>query len=510
MKIVKLLILGTFLLFTMPAMAQQPTGAQSRTAVQSSTVADFPTQTIGAITPAIMTAFQTLVSNSFVNWVSDTGTSGTVFCLVSANCVVSGAWSFASVPTIPLGSTINSGGGVLNCTTATTGQVGCVKPDGSTISINGAGVITATTSAATVVTVGTTTVAAGTNADVLSNNAGILGNVAIGSTGGMTTTTTASAITLAEPGGRLNRIYNGSMAIWQRGTATFTITTAATCAGTNLSACMTADGWAVNATGANGTVAQATLAKPNKTIFGLQLIGAASNTDMKARHRIESNDAAALSGAITTVQFNFSQNTGGSVAPKISTCLASALDNFATCNVDLAATALTSCASGATCLEAYTFTPNNNASNGYELDIDCGALVAAQSCTISQVDMRATPGVTNNTIPAIVGPPEVLPAATELNWAQRYYQWLPFNVGISSQSAGFGIFAGITFVAQMRATPTLFGALVADPNTSQGNANNASNGFAQLTPYSASANLTCVTSGFCEVIGYREGATAEQ
>jgi hypothetical protein len=169
-------LIGAFLLFASPAHAQQPAGAASRSNVQSVAVQDFFNNTTGLVTPSILLGYEQLVSTSYVNWVTDTGTTGTVFCLVSANCVISGAWSFATVPTIPIGSSLTNNGSTLSCTTATLAQLGCVRPDGSTITISVGGTITANTGAAASVTVGTTTVGSGTNTNCLYDNAGILGN----------------------------------------------------------------------------------------------------------------------------------------------------------------------------------------------------------------------------------------------------------------------------------------------------------------------------------------------
>jgi hypothetical protein len=63
-----------------------------------------------------------------------------------------------------------------SCVTATTSVLGCVKPDGSTVTITGGGVITAVAGAATAVTVGSTTIGSGTNGSLLWDNAGTLAN----------------------------------------------------------------------------------------------------------------------------------------------------------------------------------------------------------------------------------------------------------------------------------------------------------------------------------------------
>lgn len=97
--------------------------------------------------------------------------------------------SSGNVQALTLGSTLNFSSTTVNCTTATNSQLGCVEPDGTTITISG-GVITASGGSATQITVGTTTVGSGTSGYCLYDNAGVLGaqscgtatSIAIGST----------------------------------------------------------------------------------------------------------------------------------------------------------------------------------------------------------------------------------------------------------------------------------------------------------------------------------------
>jgi hypothetical protein len=84
--------------------------------------------------------------------------------------------SLANSQDITLDPTFNFSGTTIRCTTGTTSQLGCLKPDGATITVSG-GVITASGGSATAITVGTTNVVSGTSGYVLYNNAGTLGNV---------------------------------------------------------------------------------------------------------------------------------------------------------------------------------------------------------------------------------------------------------------------------------------------------------------------------------------------
>lgn len=72
----------------------------------------------------------------------------------------------------------------INCAIATSSVVGCVKPDGTTITVNGAGVIMALgTSQANSIGVGATTVSGGTNGNIEFNNSGTLGEKGVTGSG---------------------------------------------------------------------------------------------------------------------------------------------------------------------------------------------------------------------------------------------------------------------------------------------------------------------------------------
>lgn len=83
--------------------------------------------------------------------------------------------SLANAEGITLGASLAFSGTTLICSTATTSQLACVKPDGTSIAINGSGVISVIGSPATTMTVGTTTISGGVNSDCLYDNAGVLG-----------------------------------------------------------------------------------------------------------------------------------------------------------------------------------------------------------------------------------------------------------------------------------------------------------------------------------------------
>lgn len=94
----------------------------------------------------------------------------------------------ANAQDVTIDSTLGFSGTTLLCTTATASQIGCARPDNTTITIAG-GVLTAVGSVATSVQVGVTTITSGTGGRVLYDNAGVLGE--------MTTTGSGTVLALA-------------------------------------------------------------------------------------------------------------------------------------------------------------------------------------------------------------------------------------------------------------------------------------------------------------------------
>jgi hypothetical protein len=259
---------------------------------------------------------------------------------------------------------------------------------------------------------------------------------------------------VSSAGGDLNKFRNPTFDVWQRGTSA--LATATTAPGN-----YTADGWRVQQAGAAFTCSQDTGAGAGLPLYSLKCVGGTSNTSTIIAQRIESYTAAPLAGQVVTVQFRYKQTSGIAVTPKISSCFASAQDNFTTCTADLASTSLTSCASGSWCVESYTFTASASAGLGYQLAIDCNtALTAAQACWIAVADIRVTPGVAAG-INANPPAPEQRPIQVELALNQRfYYRRNAISATTDSfallraYSAGSAYGKLIDLPVTMRATPT--------------------------------------------------------
>lgn len=116
---------------------------------------------------------------------------------MAATTLKGNATGGSAAPTdITLGSTLSFSGGALVCTTGSSVQLGCLSPDGSTITSTG-GVLTAIGGAATDIAVGTTTVSSGTDGRVLTRASGVLAEYSVSGTGNVALTTSPTFTTPA-------------------------------------------------------------------------------------------------------------------------------------------------------------------------------------------------------------------------------------------------------------------------------------------------------------------------
>ena len=89
--------------------------------------------------------------------------------------------------------------------------------------------------------------------------------------------------------GYVNKLRDGTLDVWQRGTSALATATAAR-------GVYTADGWRVQQTGAAFTCAQDT--GNNGPLYSLKCVGGAANTDTLFIQPIESSVAAPLAGKL--------------------------------------------------------------------------------------------------------------------------------------------------------------------------------------------------------------------
>lgn len=275
--------------------------------------------------------------------------------------------------------------------------------------------------------------------------------------GGVTiTATSASGV------GFSNALRNSSMSSWFHGTSG-TITTAGGWA---------AEGIWVAPSGASVTFAQQSNGSFAPAAFNyLQIIGAASVSDLTIRFPIESYRAAVLGGNAVTCQLPITQTTGGSITPTITVRRATAgQDNFTSLATDVNAQPMQTVGNGANAILAYTFTANGASFLGLSIDIDFGNNFGSNSNNVSiggGFDCRPTPGVStgiNNSPPN----PGIQDPAADQAWNARYFQSTYDNgtaggaathtglvqIGIAGDSGGNGG-GGVYFRTRMRCDPTM-------------------------------------------------------
>lgn len=252
-------------------------------------------------------------------------------------------------------------------------------------------------------------------------------------------------------GGFVNKFRNGTMDVWQRGTVSITVTTAGA---------YTADGWIVTPTGASCTAIQASNNRTGaNTLFGLQLTGATSVTDITLTQRIESYIAAPLAGSTVTVQAQIFNNTGASITPTLTTKSAGTTDVWTSPVADLAATNLQACANGVWTQVAYTFSVAAAATKGYEFIFDFGNnfSTTGKSVTVAELDVRVTSGLGMglNSNPAL---PELRLVPTETQFCQRYFRWTSgatnTEPSLYGNSSGGNFAVTIIHPVPMMKTPT--------------------------------------------------------
>jgi hypothetical protein len=254
-------------------------------------------------------------------------------------------------------------------------------------------------------------------------------------------------------GGFVNKLRNGTMDVWQRGTS---IAIGPGTGGNN-----TADGWWVISSGGASTALQAAGRGP--TLYSLQVNGVAGVTAMTVLHKIESFVSAALGVASVTFQAQIYNATAASITPTLTARHPSTQDTWpsppTSAPVDVGPVNLQSCPAGAWTRVAYTFTvPQASASLGLHVELGFGALTTA-SVRIAEADLRATPNLPVG-LCANPPPPELRPIETETTFCQRYYYQSTgnapgavfFNGSVTSGSAYQGV---CLFKVRMRASPSV-------------------------------------------------------
>ena len=238
-----------------------------------------------------------------------------------------------------------------------------------------------------------------------------------------------SAINGGPLAGLRNRIINGAMAVDARN------------AGASVSSGLavttyTVDRWSVAATGAAVTVQrQGTAAN-----YWLNITGAASNTIVNIRQRIEALNIATLASASVTLSFDCSSTTATSLG--ISVSCASASDNFATVtNTQSFTRTITSTGTR----YSASLTLPSQAVNGVEVLF---SLTNFTSGTFALSNVQLEPG-------PVATPFERRPIGTELALCQRYFCSTFFNNRFNAAGVGYINESAIYWPVQMRVAPTV-------------------------------------------------------
>ena len=260
-----------------------------------------------------------------------------------------------------------------------------------------------------------------------------------------------SAINGGPLAGLRNRIINGAMVVDQRNGGV------SVSSGVNVNT-YTVDRWTVAAAGAAVTVQrQGTAAN-----YWLNITGAASNTIVNIRQRIEALNIATLASASVTFSFDCSSTTATSLSIGVS--CASASDDFTTVtNTQTFTRTIT----GTGTRYSASLTLPSQAVNGVEVLF---SLTNFTSGTFALSNVQLEPG-------SVATPFEQRSFGQELALCQRYFESIPLAGFIGSAFTATAFVGNyITFSVPKRISPTL------TPGTAIENVNLNSTDFALVTP----------------------------
>jgi hypothetical protein len=277
-----------------------------------------------------------------------------------------------------------------------------------------------------------------TTTNVLATSATLTGNMSVANA--LTTTNVfVATVSSTNPIPFRNRIINGGMTLWQRNTASIS---------TTASLYTTADRWC----GALGTSGLLLSQWPGPTEalqfpYSLQVTTSTTTTGVPlVEQRIEYlNIPDLLNGTPVTVSFYAGQPYGTLMPLTVGLYYATAVNNFGTQTLAVAATQNTPTLTTANLYYTLSFTLNTSlgAANGLALRFTTGGASAIGS-TVLLTGVQVEKGL-------LATPFEVRPYGTELALAQRYYYQLTSPTvaaqGSSAVYAIFGTATGITTTA---------------------------------------------------------------
>jgi hypothetical protein len=201
-----------------------------------------------------------------------------------------------------------------------------------------------------------------------------------------------------------NRLINGDMSVYQRGSVSATTTGA-----------YTLDRWFVTPTGATVTVTQSTSVVPTGFADSLNVAGAASVTNVSVRQRIESvNTQDLASGVQVTVSGWIRQSTGSAVTTAtIALAAPTALDNYTSTTSAATTYTLPSIPNATWTTFSNTFTLTASCVNGLQVTIALGTGLTTGSFNLTGLQLE---------VGSVATPFERRQYGQELMLCQRYYE----------------------------------------------------------------------------------------
>jgi hypothetical protein len=238
--------------------------------------------------------------------------------------------------------------------------------------------------------------------------------------------------TYAQYTGFKNRIINGAMGVWQRGTSGFTT-----------SGNYAADRWIVQVGTSLSAVGQSSDV-PSGYKYSLSIAGTNQPSTVQ---RIESVNCTDLVGQSVTVSVWIKQSVGaGSNSMYIWLGYANSADSFGSVT-NISASNITATSSWAQYTVTFTNLPSG-AANGLQIIIGCNG---AGSCTFLITGVQLEKGSTATSF-------DYRPYGTELALCQRYFlTWVngSGNIGLGGYYNSTYVTSVISFPVTMRAAPTL-------------------------------------------------------
>jgi hypothetical protein len=300
-----------------------------------------------------------------------------------------------------------------------------------------------------------------------------------------------------------NRLINGSMAVYQRGSVSATT-----------SGAYTLDRWFVTPTGATVTVTQSTSTVPTGFANSLNVSGAASVTNVSVYQRIESvNTQDLASGVQVTVSGWIRQSTGSAVTTAtIALTTPSAADNYASTSSAATTYTIPSIANATWVQFSNTFTLTASCVNGLQVTIAIGAGLTTGSLNLTGVQLE---------VGSVATPFERRQYGQELALCQRYCYVVKgsgtygaMTTGGYVTNAGTSARAVLPYPVIMRTSPTVTFSAAATFLV-QGSSNYTVTAIALggsgSTPFSAvvDATISGATSGDALIILDNNSSTAQ-